>query len=157
MANVTLPEIVTAVHNKMATAVVEGRTMNYNELPEGLDRADLPALYTYPNLNMTVSDESGTDRFTFQAGVRSKRFEIITDALASVRSHVGQDMSRAVDLADALVDVLETVNDPPYFGLLDSDGGNAIKAFQWRIERVTLVLGSIQFAGLRVTNAVWVF
>ena len=95
----------------------------------------------------------GTDRATFQGGIRVKDYVIFADLYARQRSDIAEDMSAVVDAIDFLEGIFEQQNTSPYFGVA------GIKNFRWAWKRFTFVLGdpNILYAGARFTINVRVF
>lgn len=160
MANITLNQIVDAVETTLSTATTLVRSQSYDELTEGIQPADCPLLQVYWESLSPVSTDSGTDRRSFGGGggientpLRDKAIVIHADYYARPRSHIAEDMQAVVDGADALIDVLETQDTTPFFGL------EGIKSFQWQATRVTFVYGDPQtpYSGARFVITLRVF
>ena len=159
MANITLNAIVDAVSDTLGTATTLNRSQSYDELTENIP--DWPLLQVYWESFSPVSTDSGTDRRTFgglggdeDTPLRDKEIIVHADYYARPRSHIDEDMKAVVDGADALLDILETVDVTPFFGL---DG---IKA--WSLQsatRSTFIYNDPQtpYAGVRFVIAIRVF
>jgi len=128
---ISLAQICDAIETMLGAAVGMATSQSYDELKEGVIGRDCPLLQVYPASGSCDVSSTSTERTTFQAGVRQKEFEIRADLYASRRSHLRQDMKAVTEMIEAIINVLETQNIKPYFGV----GGTDIKAFRWRWER----------------------
>lgn len=150
MTSVTLGQILTAIETTLSAAPTLARSMNYNELSEGVP--DMPMLEVYPESG-TQDPSGGTDRTTFKAGVRQTELIVVCDYYAQARAHLAEDMAKLVDGIDAMTDIFEAQDTKPYFGL------EGIKAFSWQWRRVTFVRGDpqIPYVGAHFQVTVRVF
>jgi len=146
--SITIAQICDAIETTLATATTSPKTESYDELSEGLQ--DMPLLQVYWEASMQ-SPPGGTDRYTFQGGVRQSWITIHADYYAQQRSHLGEDMEALVDGIDALTDVLEGQDLKPYFGL------EGIKAFSWEATRVTFDYAGVLYIAARFVIQVRVF
>lgn len=148
--SITIARICDAIETTLATATTVMASESYDELAEGIH--DFPTLQVYWE-SSNQSEESSTDRFTFQAGCRQTNMVIHADYYARQRSHINEDNKAVVDGADAIINVLENQNTKPYFGL---DG---LQSFRWEASRVIFVYGDAQtsYVGIRFMIAVRVF
>ena len=148
--SITLAQVCDAVTATLGAALGIAKAESYDELADGVPTT--PLLQVYPEAGIVDAD-SGTDRTTFQAGVRQTQLTIHADLYASQRSSIGEDMASLVDGIDALTDVLEAQDTKPYFGLI------GLQAFRWEWSRVTFVYGDPQqpFLGARFMLTFWVF
>lgn len=152
MADITIAQMCDAIEGTLGAAASMERSQSYDELTDSVESADTPLLQVYWE-NTECADASGTDRSSFQGGVRSKAFLFHADVLARQRSHIGEDMKKITEVAEEIQDILEgsAQDTKPYFGL---DG---IKAFRWRAERVQINYAGTPFMGARFMIWVWVY
>jgi len=129
---ITLAQILNAIENTLGAAVGMARSESYDELTEGIH--DLPLIQVYPESG--AQDPAGTtDRTTFRGGVRQTDLVINVDLYAQQRAHIGEDMSKLVDMIDAMQDIFEAQDIKPFFGLA------GIQAFSWSWQRVVFQYG----------------
>lgn len=140
MTRVTISAINTAIAEALGAAAGVVRVQDAGDLGEGL--LDLPAIQVY--WQGSITEPGGeTDRRTVGAGVRLTRLTFHADVYARQRSHLGEDMTRTLALAEAVQSVLEAQNQPPFFGLA------GVRALRWNAERVTFDYGGTAYAGVR--------
>lgn len=149
---ITIGEICDAIESTVSAAAGVTRSQSYDELTEGLPAGDLPTLQVYWQALSPMDPEGQTDRYAYQGAVRMKRLIFHIDGYAAQRSHLAQDNKAVVDLADAILDVLEEQDTKPYFGLA------GIKA--WQLESATR--GAYPYAqalylGVKFVLVVWVY
>ena len=70
---------------------------------------------------------------------------IIVDVYARRRSQLSDDMKVTVDLIDAISDILETQERPPFFG------ESGVKAYSWSWKRMTFLRAKAFYMGVRFT------
>lgn len=150
--SITIIQVCDAIETTLAAApdLGSGATQSMNELSEGI--ADEPTVQIY--WESSNQDPSGnTDRTTFKAGVRHTVMNINVDVIARQRRELGEDMGAVARLTDAVVTVLETQDNKPYFGL------EGIRAFSWSAERVLFLYGDpeIRYVGSRFRLVVHIF
>jgi len=105
---------------------------------------DCPRIEVFPDAG--VCDPSGTtDRLTFSACMQMSVVTIFADLYARQRSQLGEDMKETTEMIDSLIDVLQTQERPPFFGI------KGIKAFSWRWKRFTFRRAGARFVGARFT------
>lgn len=152
MADITIAQICDAIETTLGAAASIETTESYDELSDGVQSADTPLLQVYWE-NTECADDSGTDRTSFQGGVRVKAFLFHADLLARQRAHIADDMKKVTEVAEEIQDILEgpAQSTKPYLGL---DG---IKAFRWRAERVQITYAGAPFMGARFMIWIWVF
>lgn len=140
---ITLAQICDAVADTIAEATTLTHVHSYDELKEGMP--DTPTVEVYPQSINQDPSTAGTDRTSFQAGVRQTDVTIHADLYAARRSHLGENMATLLPLVDAVVTRLEAQNTKPYFGLV------GLKAFTWSGERVVFERSEPreQYAGWR--------
>lgn len=158
MATVTLTQTVEAIATFLGAAVTLtgglGTSQPANEMKEGVP--DLPTLQVYPESG--IGDSTGnTDRTTFggasTAPVRVRPILFHADYYARQRSHLAEDLAAVMIGADAIMTVLDSHRQAPYFGLA------GIKAFHWDFQRVTFIYGEndVKYAGIRFLIQIWYF
>lgn len=126
----------------MTTGVVTMKS--YDELTEGVDPFDCPRLHVFPQAG--VCDPSGnTDRTTFSSGVQQVELTIFVDLFARQRSELQEDMMVTVEMVDSLMNYLQTLERPPFFGV------EGIKSFSWRWQRDTFKFAKSYYMGARFT------
>lgn len=148
---ITLAQICDAVTTTLGEATGLDFTQSYDELTEGMN--DTPTLQVYPQSLNQDPTTAGTDRTTFQAGVRQTNIVIHADLYAVRRSHIGENMGALLPLIDAIVTILEAQDTKPYFGLV------GLKAFTWSGERLNFDYGdpAQTYVGMRFTLTFRVF
>lgn len=148
---ITLAQICDAVRDTLETATGVSYAHSYDELQEGMP--DTPTLQVYPQSLNQDPTTAGTDRTSFQGGVRQTNIVIHADLYAARRSHLGENMATLLPLVDAIVTRLEAQNTKPYFGLV------GLKAFAWSAERVTFEYGDPleRYMGMRFVLTFRVF
>lgn len=148
---VTIGEVCDAIETTLATASGINTTQSYDELAEGLNAADLPLIQVYWQ-DLMMDPTGGTDRTTFQAGVRQKQVTIYADVYAAQRSFLWQDMKAVVDAVDNILVVLESQNTVPYFG----EAG--IRS--WQLEsarRASIQYSEAWYVVARFSFTVWIY
>lgn len=153
---VTISQIDTAIAETMRTVVGVKRVEDAaqpNIDEGGLTEAfvDLPLIQVYWQRNDT-SAGSGTDRATFVGGVRVNQMLFHVDVFAKQRGNLAEDAAKALELAEAVISVLEAQNTKPYFGL------EGIKAFRYVADYTTFGADNgPRYAGVRFAIEVTVF
>jgi hypothetical protein len=148
--SVKLTEIADAITATLGAATGISVDHSYNQLTEGIPPGDLPLLQVYWE-NIDCDADVLTERTTFQAHVRTKTITYHADIHCRQRSKISEDMKKTLEIADAVIDVLETQNVKPYF---NQDG---IKAFDWRADRVIFDYGGALYMGIRFYITIYVF
>lgn len=105
------------------------------DLTEGMNNPR--TLQIYPESGVTDAF-SGSDRKTFNAGVRQSEIIVHCDLYLRQRAHLGEEMADLLPAIDAIIERLEAQKSKPYFGL------DWIKSFSWRWERTTFQYGDQQ-------------
>ena len=147
---ITLSEICDGLEGVLSAAIGVQSSTSYDELTEGVPAMDCPRIEVYPDAG--VCDPSGnTDRFTFSACTQMTVVTIFADLYARQRSQLGEDMKATIEMIDSIIDVLQTQEKPPFFGL------KGIKAFSWRWKRSTFRRAEARFVGARFTLSCKVF
>lgn len=149
---ITLAQIINAISDYIAVAdgVSYAMSQARSEIEESIPD---PAIVQVYFVSLETSYNSGTDRKSFGADIRQTLITVYVDVYAQTRSHIGEDLSRLLDLVDAVQDRLELVTVKPYFALV------GIGAFQWRADWATLKYGvpEVSYTGVRFTLSLTVF
>ena len=141
---VTLMQICDGIETILSAAVGVQSSTSFDELTEGVPAMDCPRVEVFPDAG--VCDPSGTtDRFTFNACTQMTVITIFADLYARQRSQLGEDMKETTEMIDSIIDVLQTQERPPFFGV------TGIKAFNWRWKRSTFRRADARFVGARFT------
>lgn len=147
---ITLTEICDGIEAVLSVAVGVQSSTSYDELTEGVPAMDCPRVEVFPDSG--VCDPSGTtDRSTFSACTQLTMVTIFADLYARQRSQLGEDMKATTEMIDSIIDVLQTQERPPFFGL------KGIKAFNWRWKRHTFRRADARFVGARFTIVCKIF
>lgn len=155
MGTVTIAAICDGIAETIEGSTTIQAIQSYDELTEGLGRGDLPLAQVYwEDINWDA--EFSTDRSSFGGGVRQKDITIHIDLYAATRSHLAENMRDTIECLDALIDILEAQNTPPFFTV---DG---IKSF--RIDSITRTIfeyasgtTAMRYMGLRCVLGVFVY
>jgi len=146
----TLSEICDGIETVLAEAVGVQSSQSYDELTEGIPAMDCPRVQVYPDRG--TCDPSGkTDRTTFGAGVQQVEVIVFADLYARQRSQLAEDMKATVGMIDAIVEVLQEQERPPFFGLM------GIKSFKWNWKRTTFRYARALYMGARFTLTLRIF
>ena len=141
---ITLTEICGGIESVLSAAIGVQSSVSFSELTEGVPAMDCPRVEVFPDAG--VCDPSGnTDRLTFGACTQMCVVTIFADLYARQRSQLGEDMKATTEMIDAIIDILQTQEKPPFFGL------RGIKAFSWRWKRSTFRRADARFVGARFT------
>jgi len=147
---VTLMALLDGVETTLSAATGMQSSKSYDELTEGIPGFECPRLQVHPDKG--TCDPSGWgDRTTFQAGVQQSVITIYADLYARVRSQLDEDMKATVELIDALIDVLQAQERPPFFGVV------GIQACNWNWRRASLRYAGEAYMGARFTINLKVF
>jgi len=147
---ITLTEICDGVETILGAALGVRSSTSASGLTEGVPAMDCPRVEVYPDAG--VCDPSGsTDRTTFNACTQQCLITIFADLYARQRSQIGEDMRVTTEMIDALIDVLQAQERPPFFGV------SGVKAFSWRWKRATFRRADARFVGARFTIQCQVF
>ena len=141
---VTLVQICDGIESTLGAATGMTSATSYDELTEGIVSLECPRIEVYPDSGL-CDPGGGTDRTAFNAGVQQVVITIFADLYARQRSNLGEDMSAYVTLVDAVIDVLQAEEKPPFFGV------TGIKALSWSWKRAVFRRASVYFAGARFT------
>ena len=150
MAVITLGQICNAIAVSLATVPQLLRVQTYTQITEAVHPGDAPCARVY----MTAGRcdwQDDTDRATFQAGVRVKQFELVVDVPCQQRIEIAEDLTATIDTANAVEDMLETLQ-PPFFGVT---GVNALR-WEWELF-IYEQLGEVDMVGFQLRITVWVF
>lgn len=141
---VTLAEICDGVEAELSAALGMQSSTSFEGMTEGIPAMDCPRIEVYPEAGR--SDPSGsTDRTTFTACVQQVMVTIHADLYARQRSQLGEDAAAYVGLTDAIIDVLQSQQKPPFFGVA------GIKAFNWGWRKAMFRRADAWFVGARFT------
>jgi len=141
---ITLMQVCDGIETILSAALGVQSSTSFDELTEGVPAMDCPRVEVYPDTG--VCDPSGTtDRFTFNACTQMTVITIFADLYARQRSQLGEDMKATTEMIDSIIDVLQTQERPPFFGI------TGIKAFNWRWKRSTFRRADARFVGARFT------
>ena len=139
---VTLTEMCNGIEAELSTAEGMRSSTPFGEMTEGISGMDCPRVEVYPEAGS--SDPSGrTDRTTFNACTQQVVVTIYADLYARQRSQLGEDVAAYVELADAIIDVIQSQRRPPFFGV------SGIKAFNWSWRKVVLRRADVRYVGAR--------
>ena len=147
---VSLVEICEGIEATLSAATGLQSSTPFDEMTEGVASLDCPRLEVY--WDSSTCDPSGrTDRTAFNAGVQQTVVVIFADCYARQRSQLGEDMEATTEMADAIVDVLQGQEKPPFFDVV------GIKAFNWRAKRAGFKRANAQYVGIRFTITCRIF
>lgn len=149
---VTIGAICNSIATTLSAAIGITSSKSYDEITEGIPGTELPRLQVYPD-RFGSDPSSATDRATMQAGVQLQEVIVYVDVFARKRSQIAEDMKATVDTLDALIDVLQAQERPPFFGVVATPGGSKhpIKSFKWFWKRANLRYGKQNYMGGRFT------
>lgn len=139
---VTLGEICDGIEAELSAAVGVQSSTPYDEMTEGIPAMDCPRIEVYPEAGSS-DPLGGTDRTTFSACVQQVVVTIHADLYARQRSQLGEDVAAYVGLTDAIIDVLQSQEQLPFFGV------TGIKAFNWRWRKAVFRRADARFVGAR--------
>lgn len=147
---VTLAEVCNGIRTTLGAAAGMQSSASFDELSEGIPAMDCPKVEVYPESGSC--DPSGrADRTTFNAGVQQTVITIYADLYARQRSQLDEDVSAYVELTDAIIEVLQAQERPPFFGIA------GIKVFSWSWRKATFRRADARFVGARFTLVCRVF
>ena len=139
---VSVGDICDGIETTLSTVAGMQSSTTYSEITEGLATFDCPRIEVYPQAGNC--DPSGNvERTAVNAGVQQHILTVHVDLYARQRSELGEDMQAYVALVDELIDVLQTQEKPPFFGV------EGIKAFSWRWTRAVLIKAQARYVGAR--------
>lgn len=147
---VTLGAICYGIEETLSAAPGVQSSTAYDEITEGIPAMDCPRIQVYPDSG-TCDRRGDTDRTTFNSGVQQAEVIYLVDLYARVRSQLAEDMKATVDVIDAIIDVLQEQEKPPFFGV---DG---IKSFKWSWKRASLLYAEQRYMGARFTLRIRIF
>jgi len=140
--SISITDMCTGIKEVAETAVGVKRAYDYDEMPEAVNNADTPALVVYFEM-MEEDPTNQTSASTFSSVVRQRNWIFNVDILASQRNHLNENNQAMTEMADAMVVALETQDRRPCFGV------SGAQAFKFTAQRVTIMLGSVEFYGIR--------
>ena len=125
---------------ELATGVE--RAYDYDEMPEAVSNDDTPALVVYFQA-LEEDPTNETSGSTFNHKVRQRNWVFHVDVLAAQRNHLPENNKIMCEMADAIIDALETQDDFPFFGVA------GCQQFKFVADRVVINLGGVEFYGIR--------
>ena len=154
MANIELGEIIDTLEAALVGAVTLGQS--YNKLTESIPEGDQPLIQVWAQ-QCRVDPTGQTDRYTMGGGNdphRHKYIDLRVDLYAQTRgASLGEEMKASVDSIDAIMDVLETENKAPFFGLATDQ----IKSFSWLWNYEVWEYAGMTYSGARFEIELVVF
>lgn len=148
--SVTIAAICDGIAETLSEATGINSAKSYDEILEGIPAPLCPLLQVYPD-EVIANPNQGTERTAFSAGIQQLRLRVFVDHFARKRSHLDRDMRDMVVGLDALIDVLQDQEDPPFFGV------SGIKSFDWSWRRAVLRYGDSLYTGGRFTLTLTIF
>lgn len=148
--SVTLVQMNDAIKGILEDATGISTAQSYDELTEGIAPGDMPLLQVYFE-SLEAEPGGMVPHTTFQGGVKTKSVMFHADIFCRQRSNIAEDMAKVLEIADAVIDVLETENTKPFFSQ------HGIKDFHWSADRVTFDYAGALYAGIRFYITVWAF
>ena len=140
----TLAQVIDAIESNLSSATGLVRSESYDELTEGIP--ETPLLQVYP--------ESGEpDLQTYKR--RIEKIVIHADLYARQRSQIGEDMAKAVTMAEAIFARLRAQDPNTNNQLFGLDG---IRKFTWTWARAVFEYGdpATRYAGIRFVITIWI-
>lgn len=141
---VTIGDINDAIESKLGAATGMVRGQSYNELTEQVPSGDLPLL-------QVLFESVDCEPVTYENAVQQLVLLFHADVFCRQSSNIAEDIGKAIDMADAVVDVLQAERHLPYFDL------HGIKDMRWRADRVIFDYAGVTFAGIRFYITIYVF
>lgn len=141
---VTLRQINDGIKTTLSAATGMSVSHSYNQLKEGIPPGDMPLLQVY-------FETLDYEPVTYQGEVQQLVMLFHADVFCRQRSKIGEDMGKVLEMADAVVDVLQTEKHPPFFNV------HGVKDMRWRADRVTFDYAGALYAGIRFYITVYVF
>lgn len=150
MAEITITQIVAAVAATIGADTSEVEEVQSGELlTESIQNEPVAQVY-WESEETDVSGE--TDRTTFGGVIQQSEVILHIDVYVAQRAHIGQDMARAMVLAEDVRGALVGQRQAkPFFGL------EGLKSFRWRAERVTFDYSNVKYAGIRFVLTIRVY
>lgn len=153
----SINEICDSVADAMRTIPLAtvARVQSYDELTSGMNT--VPTIQVYPE-RWETDAATETDRTTFVdaltgvPGVRQCEVLIRVDVFVRQRSQIGEDLSEAVTVGNAVQNKLEEQGTcPPLFDL------EGIQSMRWTAQRVVFDYATILYAGWRFELSLRIF
>ena len=139
---ILITDMCTGIKNVVELATGVERAYDYNEMPEAVNNADTPALVVYfQALEEDPTNETSGSAFSHK--IRQRNWIFHVDVLAEQRSHLAENNKKMCEMADAIIDTLETQDRRPFFGVAGA------QQFKFTAERVVINLGAVDFYGIR--------
>ena len=139
---ILITDMCTGIKNVVELATGVERAYDYDEMPEAVGNADTPALVVYFQA-LEEDPTNETSGSTFNHKVRQRNWVFHVDVLAAQRNHLNENNEVMCDMADAIIDALETQDDFPFFGVAGA------QQFKFIADRVVINLGGVDFYGIR--------
>jgi len=139
---ILITDMCTGIKEVVELATGVQRAYDYDEMPEAVSNDDTPALVVYFQA-LEEDPTNQTASSTFRSVVRQRDWIFHVDVLAEQRNHLAQNNKKMCEMADAIIDTLETQDSRPFFGV---DGA---QQFKFTAERVVINLGAVDFYGIR--------
>ena len=139
---ILITDMCTGIKSVVELATGVERAYDYNEMPEAVNNADTPALVVYFQA-LEEDPTNQTSGSSFSHKIRQRNWVFHVDVLAAQRNHLNENNEVMCKMTDAIIDVLETQDRRPYFGV------NGAEQFKFTAERVVINLGAVDFYGIR--------
>lgn len=123
--------ICSAIATTLQTATGIKTVRSIRNIKEHISGTDCPCLQVYPD-RYIPNTEGETERFTYSGGIRKSKLIIFVDHYPRILSHIGLDLQVMVEGLDAIIEVLETQNSKPFFGI------EGLQAFKWEWRQAIL-------------------
>ena len=139
---ILITALCTGIKNVVELATGVERAYDYDEMPEAVSNDDTPALVVYfQSLEEDPTNETSGSSFNHK--VRQRNWVFHVDVLATVRNHLPENNKIMCEMADAIINALETQDDFPFFGVAGA------QQFKFIADRVVINLGGVDFYGIR--------
>ena len=113
---ISITDMCTGIKEVVETATGVQRAYDYNEMPEAVNNADTPAPVVYfQALEEDPTNETASS--TFRSQIRQRNWVFHVDVLAAQRNHLNENNKIMCEMADAIIDTLETQDSRPFFGV----------------------------------------
>ena len=139
---ILITDMCTGIKNVVELATGVERAYDYDEMPEAVNNDDTPALVVYFQA-LEEDPTNQTASSTFRSVVRQRDWVFHVDVLAAQRNHLNENNKIMCEMADAIIDTLETQDSRPFFGVAGA------QQFKFTAERVVINLGAVDFYGIR--------
>jgi len=139
---ILITDMCTGIKEVVELATGVERAYDYDEMPEAVNNDDTPALVVYFQA-LEEDPTNQTASSTFRSVVRQRDWIFHVDVLAAQRNHLNENNKKMCEMADAIIDTLETQDSRPFFGVAGA------QQFKFTAERVVINLGAVDFYGIR--------